>query len=76
MTSALAGHQWNEGDVSCSGDRAPRTRWASGSRSSSRSFGFSETWLTVLRQMEVFPRPRIAAENERNLPFLATDDDS
>jgi adenylosuccinate lyase len=30
-----------------------------------------ETYLTVLRQMEVFPGP-IGAENERNLPFLAT----
>ncbi|MEO6994964.1 MAG: adenylosuccinate lyase, partial [Lacunisphaera sp.] len=29
------------------------------------------TFLTVLRQMDVFPAA-IAAENERNLPFLAT----
>ena len=33
--------------------------------------GLLETYLTVLRQMEVFPAA-IAAENERNLPFLAT----
>ena len=33
--------------------------------------GTLETYLTVLRQMEVFPAA-IAAENERNLPFLAT----
>src|SRR5581483_9705770 len=33
--------------------------------------GALETYLTVLRQMEVFPAA-IAAENERNLPFLAT----
>ena len=33
--------------------------------------GLCETFLTVLRQMEVFPAA-IAAENQRNLPFLAT----
>jgi adenylosuccinate lyase len=33
--------------------------------------GLLETYLTVLRQMEVFPAA-VAAENERNLPFLAT----
>src|SRR5205085_4707618 len=33
--------------------------------------GLLETYLTVLRQMEVFPAA-IAVENERNLPFLAT----
>jgi adenylosuccinate lyase len=33
--------------------------------------GLLETWLTVLQQMEVFSAA-IAAENERNLPFLAT----
>jgi adenylosuccinate lyase len=32
--------------------------------------GLFETFLTVLVQMEVFPAA-IAAENERNLPFLA-----
>ena len=66
MTSALAGHQWNEGDVSCSVVRRvalPDAFFAID--------GALETFLTVLRQMEVFPAA-IAAENERNLPFLAT----
>jgi adenylosuccinate lyase len=66
MTAALAGHQWNEGDVSCSVVRRvalPDAFFAID--------GLLETFLTVLRQMEVFPAA-IAAENERNLPFLAT----
>jgi adenylosuccinate lyase len=66
MTGALAGHQWNEGDVSCSVVRRvalPDAFFAID--------GLFETYLTVLRQMEVFPAT-IAAENERNLPFLAT----
>jgi adenylosuccinate lyase len=66
MTANLAGHQWNEGDVSCSVVRRvalPDACFAID--------GLLETYLTVLRQMEVFPAP-IAAENERNLPFLAT----
>lgn len=66
MTGALAGHQWNEGDVSCSVVRRvalPDAFYALD--------GALETFLTVLRQMEVFPAA-IAAENERNLPFLAT----
>jgi len=66
MTGALAGHQWNEGDVSCSVVRRvalPDAFFAID--------GSLETLLTVLRQMEVFPAA-IAAENERNLPFLAT----
>ena len=66
MTGALAGHQWNEGDVSCSVVRRvalPDAFFAID--------GLLETYLTVLRQMEVFPAA-IAAENERNLPFLAT----
>jgi adenylosuccinate lyase len=66
MTGALAGHQWNEGDVSCSVVRRvalPDAFFAID--------GVLETYLTVLRQMEVFPAA-IAAENERNLPFLAT----
>ena len=33
--------------------------------------GLLETWITVLRQMEIFPAA-VATENERNLPFLAT----
>ncbi len=66
MTSALAGHQWNEGDVSCSVVRRvalPDAFFAID--------GLLETYLTVLRQLEAFPAA-IAAENERNLPFLAT----
>lgn len=66
MTGALAGHQWNEGDVSCSVVRRvalPDAFYAID--------GLLETFLTVLRQMEVFPAA-ISAENERNLPFLAT----
>ena len=66
MTANLAGHQWNEGDVSCSVVRRvalPDAFFAID--------GLAETFLTVLRQMEVFPAA-IAAENQRNLPFLAT----
>jgi adenylosuccinate lyase len=66
MTGALAGHQWNEGDVSCSVVRrvaVPDAFFALD--------GLLETFLTVLSQMEVFPAS-IAAENERHLPFLAT----
>lgn len=66
MTGALAGHQWNEGDVSCSVVRRvalPDAFYAID--------GLLETFLTVLRQMNVFPAV-IAAENARNLPFLAT----
>lgn len=66
MTSGLAGHQWNEGDVSCSVVRRvalPDAFFAID--------GALETFVTVMRQMEVFPAA-IAAENERNLPFLAT----
>ncbi len=66
MTGALAGHQWNEGDVSCSVVRRvalPDAFFAID--------GALETYLTVLRQMEVFPAA-VGAENERNLPFLAT----
>ena len=66
MTASLAGSQWNEGDVSCSVVRRvalPDAFFALD--------GLLETYLTILRQMEVFPAA-IAAENERNLPFLAT----
>ncbi len=66
MTGALAGHQWNEGDVSCSVVRRvalPDAFYAID--------GLLETFLTVLRQLNVFPAA-IAAENARNLPFLAT----
>jgi adenylosuccinate lyase len=66
MTGALAGHQWNEGDVSCSVVRRvalPDAFYAID--------GLLETFVTILRQMDVFPAV-IAAENVRNLPFLAT----
>jgi adenylosuccinate lyase len=66
MTGALAGNQWNEGDVSCSVVRRvalPDAFFAID--------GSMETLLTVLEQMEAFPSA-IAQENERNLPFLAT----
>jgi adenylosuccinate lyase len=66
MTGALAGHQWNEGDVSCSVVRRvalPDAFFAID--------GLLETFMTVLQQMEIFPAA-VAAENERNLPFLTT----
>jgi adenylosuccinate lyase len=66
MTSALAGHQWNEGDVSCSVVRRvalPDAFFAID--------GLLETFITVLRQMDVFTAS-IASENQRNLPFLST----
>jgi len=66
MTGALAGHQWNEGDVSCSVVRRvalPDAFFAID--------GALETFITVMRQMEVFAAA-VAVENERNLPFLAT----
>lgn len=66
MTGALSGHQWNEGDVSCSVVRRvalPDAFFAID--------GLLETFITILHQMDVFTAT-IAAENERNLPFLAT----
>ncbi|AHF89773.1 adenylosuccinate lyase [Opitutaceae bacterium TAV5] len=66
MTGALAGDQWNEGDVSCSVVRRvalPDAFYAID--------GLLETLLAVLNQMDVF-EAAIAAENERQLPFLAT----
>ena len=66
MTAGLAGHQWNEGDVSCSVVRRvalPDAFYAID--------GLLETFLTVLNQLTVFPAV-IAAESTRNLPFLAT----
>jgi adenylosuccinate lyase len=65
MTGALAGDQWNEGDVSCSVVRRvalPDAFFAID--------GLLETFLTVLRQMEVFPR-RSGGERAQP-PFLAT----
>lgn len=66
MTAALAGDQWNEGDVSCSVVRRvalPDAFYAID--------GLLETLLNVLNQLTVFPKV-IATESARNLPFLAT----
>jgi adenylosuccinate lyase len=64
MAAALAGDQWNEGDVSCSVVRRvvlPDAFFALD--------GLLETLLTVLAQMEIFPGS-IDRENQRHLPFL------
>ncbi len=66
MTAALAGDQWNEGDVSCSVVRRvalPDAFFAAD--------GMLETFLTVLSNMEAYPAV-IEQENRRYLPFLAT----
>jgi adenylosuccinate lyase len=66
MAAQLAGEQWNEGDVSCSVVRRvvlPDACFAID--------GLFETFLTVLDQFDLFPAA-IRAENERQLPFLAT----
>ena len=66
MAGGLAGGQWNEGDVSCSVVRRvmlPDAFFAID--------GLLETFLTVLGQMGAFEKA-IAAENEVQLPFLAT----
>lgn len=66
MASGLAGDQWNEGDVACSVVRRvvlPDAFFAID--------GLLETFLTILRQMEVYPAA-LARENERYLPFLLT----
>ena len=66
MAMALAGDQWNEGDVSCSVVRRvalPGAMFAID--------GLLETFLTVIAELDVLPA-RIAAERAHNLPFLAT----
>jgi adenylosuccinate lyase len=66
MTAALAGDQWNEGDVSCSVVRRvalPDAFFAAD--------GQVETFLTILNEMGI-NRPVIAAELARYLPFLAS----
>ena len=66
MASALAGDQWNEGDVSCSVVRRimlPDSFFAID--------GMFETFLTVLDQMDAY-QAVIAAETARYLPFLMT----
>ncbi len=65
MAAALAGNQWNEGDVSCSVTRRvvlPDSFFALD--------GLLETFITVVRQMEWFPAV-IERENRHYLPFLA-----
>jgi adenylosuccinate lyase len=66
MVSALAGDQWNEGDVSCSVVRRvalPDAFFACD--------GVFETFLHVLADFGAYPAV-IARELERYLPFLAT----
>ena len=66
MVTALAGDQWNEGDVSCSVVRRvalPDAFYALD--------GLFETFLTVLVDFGAYPAV-IEAELARNLPFLAT----
>lgn len=66
MVAEIAGDQWNEGDVSCSAVRRVALPGAMMAID-----GLLETFLTVVREMEVFPRS-IEAERLRQLPFLAT----
>ncbi len=66
MVAALAGDQWNEGDVSCSVVRRvalPGAMFAID--------GLLETFLTVVAEIDVLPA-RISAERREYLPFLAT----
>ena len=66
MVAALAGDQWNEGDVSCSVVRRvalPDAFFATD--------GLFETFLTVLDDFGAYPAV-IERELERYLPFLAT----
>ena len=66
MVGALAGDQWNEGDVSCSVVRRvalPDAFLAVG--------GLFETFLTVLDDFGAYPAV-IERELDRYLPFLAT----
>jgi adenylosuccinate lyase len=66
MTESLTGDQWNEGDVSCSVVRRvalPDAFFAID--------GLLETFLVILRQMEIHEES-IRRENARQLPFLAT----
>jgi len=66
MVTSLVGDQWNEGDVSCSAVRRIALPDASFAID-----GLFETFLAVLRGFGVY-EGRIAAELERELPFLAT----
>jgi adenylosuccinate lyase len=66
MGAALAGDQWNEGDVSCSVVRRVMLPDAFLAID-----GLLETLLTVLDQMEIFEAV-VAQELQRYLPFLLT----
>jgi adenylosuccinate lyase len=66
MGAALAGDQWNEGDVSCSVVRRVMLPDAFLAMD-----GLLETLLTVLNQMEIFEAV-VAQELQRYLPFLLT----
>ncbi len=66
MVAALAGDQWNEGDVSCSVVRRVALPDAFLAID-----GLFETFLTVLEEFGAFPAV-VARELERYLPFLAT----
>jgi adenylosuccinate lyase len=66
MAAALAGDQWNEGDVSCSVVRRvalPDAFFATD--------GAFQTWLHVLAELGAYPAV-IERELSRYLPFLAT----
>ena len=66
MVTALAGDQWNEGDVSCSVVRRvalPDAFFATD--------GLFETFLTVLAEFGAYPAV-IDRELQRYLPFLTT----
>lgn len=66
MASALAGDQWNEGDVSCSVVRRVMLPDAFLAID-----GMFETMLTILEQMDVYEQ-LIEAENRHYMPFLLT----
>lgn len=66
MASGLVGHQWNEGDVSCSVVRRVMLPDAFLAID-----GLFETLLTVLDELGVYPAV-IDRELQRYLPFLAT----
>ncbi len=66
MAAALAGDQWNEGDVSCSVVRRVMLPDACFAMD-----GMLETFLTILDQMEPCV-PLITLETARYLPFLMT----
>jgi adenylosuccinate lyase len=66
MTQALAGDQWNEGDVSCSVVRRvalPDAFFALD--------GLFQTWFAVMSEFGVYPAV-VSRELQRYLPFLAT----